>query len=208
MADSCREPVAAVSRHLLEFALLKAEDDESETATRPGARMLQDARFTLNTQLIGDYKPVDQWQVHINRLFYRFRGDQVRASTKRLPQPTIGSPMRLQRTISKKCVKRDAARASKSQHSALSTESLTVMELGPGNGNLAACFLSHLKVLDKEGVVYPRVRYVLVDWEQAVLDAAMAHPELASHHDRVETHRGTVDRLDGVADWQRGSHHL
>ena len=74
------------------------------------------------------------------------------------------------------------------------------MELGPGNGNLAACFLSHLKVLDKDGVIYPRIRYVLVDWEQAVLDAALAHPELASHRDRVETHRGTVDRLDGVAD--------
>jgi SAM-dependent MidA family methyltransferase len=73
-------------------------------------------------------------------------------------------------------------------------------EWGPGNGNLAACFLSHLKVLDKDGAIYPRIRYVLVDWEQAVLDAAMAHPELAPHRNRVETHRGTVDRLDGVAD--------
>jgi 16S rRNA A1518/A1519 N6-dimethyltransferase RsmA/KsgA/DIM1 with predicted DNA glycosylase/AP lyase activity len=69
-------------------------------------------------------------------------------------------------------VKREATRASKSQHSALSTQSLTVIELGPGNGNLAACFLSHLKILDKDGRVYPRIRYVLVDWEQAVLDAA------------------------------------
>jgi len=41
---------------------------------------------------------------------------------------------------------------------------------------------------------------VLVDWEQAVLDAALACPELASHRNQVETHRGTVDRLDGVAD--------
>ena len=39
--------------------------------------MLQDADAL--PQLIGDYKPVDQWQVHINRLFYRFRGDQVRS---------------------------------------------------------------------------------------------------------------------------------
>jgi hypothetical protein len=75
-----------------------------------------------------------------------------------------------------------------------------VHEWGPGNGNLAACFLSHLKVLDKDGVIYPRIRYVLVDLEQAVLDAAMAHPELASHRNRVETHRGTVDQLDAVAD--------
>ncbi len=39
--------------------------------------MLQDADAL--PQLIGDYKPVDQWQVHINTLFYRFRGDQVRS---------------------------------------------------------------------------------------------------------------------------------
>jgi hypothetical protein len=60
--------------------------------------------------------------------------------------------------------------------------------------------LSHLKVLDKDGAIYPRIRYVLIDWEQAVLDAALAHPELASHRDRVETNRGAVDRLDGVSD--------
>ncbi|WP_455244153.1 hypothetical protein, partial [Petrachloros mirabilis] len=29
-------------------------------------------------QLIGDYKPVDQWQAHLNHLFYRVRGDQIR----------------------------------------------------------------------------------------------------------------------------------
>ena len=38
--------------------------------------MLQDADAL--PQLIGEYRPVDQWQVHINKLFYRFRGDQVR----------------------------------------------------------------------------------------------------------------------------------
>ncbi|TMQ30622.1 MAG: class I SAM-dependent methyltransferase, partial [Nitrospirae bacterium] len=77
---------------------------------------------------------------------------------------------------------------------------LTILELGPGNGNLAACFLCHLKVLDKDGMIYPRIRYVLVDWEQAALDTALAHPDLASLRNRVETHRGTVDRLDGIAD--------
>ena len=39
--------------------------------------MLQDADAL--PQLIGDYKPVDQWQVHINTLFYRFRGNQIRS---------------------------------------------------------------------------------------------------------------------------------
>ncbi|MDH5253077.1 MAG: class I SAM-dependent methyltransferase, partial [Nitrospira sp.] len=88
----------------------------------------------------------------------------------------------------------------KSQHSALSTQTLTVMELGPGNGNLAACFLSHLKTLDQEGAIYPRVRYLLVDWEQPVLDGALAHPGLAAHRDRVEIHCGSIDQMAEVAD--------
>lgn len=160
--------------------------------------MLQDADAL--PQLIGDYKPVDQWQTHINRLFYHFRGDQVRSFYQTFASADYRLAHALAADYFEKVRKRDAARASKSQHPTLSTEFLTVLELGPGNGNLAACFLSHLKALDRSGAVYPRVRYVLVDWEQAVLDAAMAHPVLASHHDRVETHRGTVDRLDSVAD--------
>ncbi len=160
--------------------------------------MLQDADAL--PQLIGDYKPVDQWQVHINRLFYRFRGDQVR----RFYQTFTSADYRLAHALAadyfEKVVKRDATRAPKSQPSTLNTQSLTVLELGPGNGNLAACFLSHLQALDTNRVVYPRVRYVLVDWEQTGLDTALTHSGLAIHRDRVETHRGTVDRLDAVAD--------
>ncbi len=169
--------------------------------------MLQDADAL--PQLIGDYKPVDQWQVHINTIFYRFRGDQIR----RFYQTFASADYRLAHALAadyfEKVVKREKAPGVKRQasgenisHPTLTSHPsrLTVMEWGPGNGNLAACFLSHLKVLDKDGVIYPRIRYVLVDWEQAVLDAALAHPELASHRDLVETHRGTVDRLDGVAD--------
>ncbi len=169
--------------------------------------MLQDADAL--PQLIGDYKPVDQWQVHINRLFYRFRGDQVR----RFYQTFASADYRLAHALAadyfEKVVKRDKASGvrrqasgEKASNSPLTPHSspLTVLELGPGNGNLAACFLSHLQALDKNKVVYPRVRYVLVDWEQTGLDTALTHPELAIHRDRVETHRGTVDRLDAVAD--------
>jgi hypothetical protein len=160
--------------------------------------MLQDADAL--PQLIGDYKPVDQWQVHINALFYRFRGDQIRNFYQTFASADYRLAHALAADYFETVVKRDAARVSKSQHSALSTHSLTVMELGPGNGNLAACFLSHLKVLDKDGAIYPRIRYVLVDGEQSVLDTALAHPELAAHRNLVETHRGTVNRLDAVAD--------
>jgi hypothetical protein len=75
-----------------------------------------------------------------------------------------------------------------------------VVELGPGNGNLAACFLSHLKTLDQKGAIYPRVRYVLVDWERSVLDGALAHPDLAAHRDRMDIHCGSIEQLAGVAD--------
>jgi hypothetical protein len=175
--------------------------------------MLQDADAL--PQLIGDYKPVDQWQVHINRLFYRFRGDQVRSFYQTFASADYRLAHALASDYFEKVVKRDKLRGKGVTGQGGSTESvstatpatplppaspLMILELGPGNGNLAACFLSHLKILDKDGLVYPRIRYVLVDWEQAVLDAAMAHPELASHRNLIETHRGTVDRLDGIAD--------
>jgi hypothetical protein len=169
--------------------------------------MLQDADAL--PQLIGDYKPVDQWQVHINTLFYRFRGDQIRSFYQTFATADYRLAHALAADYFEKVVKREKASGVKRQASGENASDsrltphaspLTVMEWGPGNGNLAACFLSHLKALDKDGAIYPRIRYVLVDWEQAVLDAALAHPELASYRNRVETHRGTVDRLDGVAD--------
>ncbi len=162
--------------------------------------MLQDADAL--PQLIGDYKPVDQWQVHINTLFYRFRGDQIRSFYQTFASADYRLAHALAADYFEKVVKRDKASSVKRQTSGegSSLPSLTVMEWGPGNGNLAACFLSHLKVLDKDGTIYPRVRYVLVDWEQSVLDATLAHPLLAPHRGQVSTHRGTVDRLEGVAD--------
>ncbi|MGH7148614.1 MAG: SAM-dependent methyltransferase, partial [Nitrospiraceae bacterium] len=175
--------------------------------------MLQDADAL--PQLIGDYKPVDQWQVHLNTLFYRFRGDQIRSFYQTFASADYRLAHALAADYFERVVKREKSwgKGGTGQRGSIESGStdtpatppspaspLTVMEWGPGNGNLAACFLSHLKVLDKDGVIYPRIRYVLVDWEQAVLDAAMAHPELSSHRDRVEMHRGTVDRLDGVAD--------
>jgi len=168
--------------------------------------MLQDADAL--PQLIGDYKPVDQWQVHINTLFYRFRGDQIRS----FYQTFASADHRLAHALAadyyervgkrEKSAKGETGQTGASRDSRVSRESrpLVIHEWGPGNGNLAACFLSHLKVLDTDGVIYPHIRYVLVDGEQSVLNAALAHPELAAHRDRVETHRGTVDRLDGVAD--------
>ncbi len=171
--------------------------------------MLQDADAL--PQLIGDYKPVDQWQTHINQLFYRFRGDQVR----NFYQTFASADYRLAHALASDYYERVIARektmgtrreASGKNETASAASPLplasrlTVVELGPGNGNLAACFLSHLKTLDRESLVYPRIRYVLVDWEQTALDAAIRHPGLVEHRDRVESICSTVDHVGGLAD--------
>ncbi|HWC50198.1 MAG TPA: SAM-dependent methyltransferase, partial [Nitrospira sp.] len=169
--------------------------------------MLQDADAL--PQLIGDWKTVDQWQAHINQLFYRFRGDQIR----KFYQTFASADYRLAHALASDyydhVIAREKTLGVKRQASGENDASkllpphaspLTVLELGPGNGNLAACFLSHLKALDRDGVVYPRVRYLLVDWEQAVLDAAMKHPGLSAHQDRIHTLRSTIDHLAAVPD--------
>lgn len=143
-------------------------------------------------QLIGDYKPLDQWQAHLNTLFYRLRGDKLRTYYQTFASADHRLAHALAADYFEKVVKRDKAKSS--------SLPLVVMELGPGNGNLAACFLSHLKTIDKNSLVYPRVRYVLIDWEQSILDGALAHPDLAPHKDLVEAALGTVDDMAGIAD--------
>ena len=175
--------------------------------------MLQDADAL--PQLIGDYKPVDQWQVHINELFYRFRGDQIRNFYQTFASADYRLAHALAADYFEKVVAREKERGkgvTGQRGSAASgltdtpatplspASALTVVELGPGNGHLAACFLSHLKSLDANGAVYPRIRYVLVDWEQGALDAALKHPGLAAHHDRIEICRATVEQVAGHAD--------
>jgi len=170
--------------------------------------MLQDADAL--PQLIGDYKPVDQWQVHINWLFYRFRGDQVRKFYQTFASADYRLAHALAADYYDRVGKRDRARGTRREARGNTQEStprpsplassLVVHEWGPGNGNLAACFLSHLKTLDKDGTIYPRLQYVLVDWEPAVLEAILSRPDLASHRDHIQTLQAHVDRLETVAD--------
>ncbi|QPD06058.1 MAG: hypothetical protein Nkreftii_003832 [Candidatus Nitrospira kreftii] len=156
--------------------------------------MLQDADAL--PQLIGEYKPLDQWQTHLNQLFYGLRGDQLRSYY----QTFASADFRLAHALAADYYERVTKREKAGSRPPSSSDQLTILELGPGNGNLAACFLSHLKVLDRQRAVYPRVRYVMVDWEQPVLDAALAHPDLAGHRDRVDTTCGSIEEVDGIAD--------
>lgn len=163
--------------------------------------MLQDADAL--PQLIGGYKPLDQWQVHLNQLFYRLRGDKLRSYYQTFASADFRLAHALAADYFERVIKREKAgsrQPSDSSRGLLHPSPLTVLELGPGNGNLAACFLNHLKTLDQQGTVYPRVRYVLVDWEQSILDGALAHPDLVEHRDRLDIYCGSVEQMSDVAD--------
>ncbi len=157
-------------------------------------------------QLIGDYLPADQWQVHINKIFYALRGNQLRDFYQTFASADHRLAHALAAHYLAKVKAREFGRASGSGHEASGkTESaplpiLIIHEWGCGNGNLAACFLSHLKTIDHEGLVYPRVRYVLVDSHAGSLEAARSHPALAGHLDRVETLCADVTNLSGISD--------
>ena len=40
----------------------------------------------------------------------------------------------------------------------------------------------------------------MVDWQQPVLDGALAHPDLAAHRDHVDTQCGSIEHVSGMAD--------
>ncbi len=152
-------------------------------------------------QPMGDYQPVDQWQMHINALFHALRGHQA----QEYYQTFASADYRLAHALAADYVERVRARA-KTEVPDGRARPLVIQEWGCGQGNLAACFLAHLKALDPAGAIYPRVRYVLVDPREKALATALAHPDLSAHRDRVETlcasatdlsmvEAGSVDRI-------------
>lgn len=157
-------------------------------------------------QPLGEFRVVDQWQAHINHLFYCLRGSQLHAFSQTFASRDYRLAHALAADYYQKAIKRQNAASTPgkpgpSQQPSRSDESpLTIMEWGPGNGNLAACFLSHLKALDKEGHLYPRIRYCLVDSHEETLRAALMHPDLAAHRSRVDTLCADVQQLQSFQD--------
>ena len=145
-------------------------------------------------QLIGEFKPLDEWQAHVSRLFYGLYAGRERE----FYQTFASADYRLAHALAADYFEQVRRRQKDTRPSGAGT--LVVHEWGCGNGNLAACFLSHLKSLDREGAVYPRLRYVLVDDQQAVLESAHKHPDLAGHLDRVDTLLARAEDLATVAD--------
>ncbi len=163
-------------------------------------------------QLIGDFRPVDEWQAHINEIFYGLRGGRLREFYQTFAAADYRLAHALATDYYERVRRRDQARskgqgarvhqqqsAAPSNFSPLATR-LVIHEWGCGNGNLAACFLTHLKRLDKEGLVYPRVRYVLVDTHEATVRSACAHPDLADHKDHVDARCARAQDMDDIKD--------
>src|SRR5437870_11989088 len=140
-------------------------------------------------QLIGEFKPVDEWQAHINALFYGLRGGRVRDYY----QTMASADYRLAHALAV-----DFHAHTTKQANLPAT--LVIQEWGCGNGNLAACFLTHLKALDSTGAIYRKTRYVLVDANRDALPAALAHPDLQPHREHVTGVQADAQDLSGVKD--------
>ena len=125
-------------------------------------------------QLIGEFKPTDEWQAHINKIFYGLRGGRAQdysqtfaSADYRLAHALaadyyerVKTRERLKggRQVKAEVEVKGGQKESGPQPKPEPQPALIVHEWGPGNGNLAACFLTHLKALDKDGLVYPRDR--------------------------------------------------
>ena len=140
-------------------------------------------------QVIGEFKPVDEWQVHLNAIFYGLRGERIRDYY----QTMASADFRLAHALAVEFFEAHHARQEL-------PDTVVIHEWGCGNGNLAACFLSHLKTLDPAGNLYRKIRYVLVDNNLEILQSALAHPDLQRHRERVSSLQADVQDLGAVKD--------
>jgi hypothetical protein len=161
-------------------------------------------------QPIGEYRPVDEWQAHLNKIFYGLQGHRLREFYQTFAAADYRLAHALAADYYDRVVKREQARISrqveakaevKGSHEGSDPQpqpALTIMEWGCGNGNLAACFLSHLKTLDADGCIYPRLHYVLVDTHESILEVAKSHPDLVPHRERVGWLQADVQQLSAL----------
>ena len=149
-------------------------------------------------QLVGDFQPVDIWQAHINRLFYGLLGTRVRE----FYQTFAAADYRLGYALADDYWRQWSAREKakeKAQNETVTTP-VIIMEWGAGNGNLAACFLDRLQELDKERILFPRIKYICVEREEVLLAQAKKNADLAKHQDCVSFECQSVEDLGLYAD--------
>ena len=132
---------------------------------------------------LGDFKPSDQWQTHINSIFYGMLGPKIHNHF----QTYVSLDHRLAHTLAKEYFEQVKSKPASTRF---------IQEWGVGNGNLAACFLTHLKELDTEQTVYPTVHYVLCDYSEEILKGVRSNPRLTQHAGRFSTVRVNADTLN------------
>ena len=118
---------------------------------------------------LGDFKPADKWQTHVNEIFYRIQGPGIHDHF----QTYVSQDHRLAHALAEDYFER--------ARQANCTQPYFIMEWGVGNGNLAGCFLSHLQSIDTEGQVYPGTCYILCDFSMEILKGASNNARLKNH---------------------------
>ena len=145
--------------------------------------------------LLGKFAPIDVWQQHMNAVFLRPAGRTPAGTLSDRCRGGLPPGVRLGRGLR-------GTGHSTPQKPVPGPEPprSPLWEWGCGNGNLAACFLDHVKALDQDATLYPRVQYVLIDASETVLASARANAELANHRDRVQFVHATVQELQSYRD--------
>lgn len=138
-----------------------------------------------NALPLGDFSPADQWQSHVNAIFYGIKGPEIHNHF----QTYVSLDHRL-------------AHALADEYFALALKSGApekikfVQEWGVGNGNLAACFLTRLKEIDRDGQVYPKTHYILCDYSLEILKGVRANARLLSHAGQFSTVLVNAEKMD------------
>jgi hypothetical protein len=119
---------------------------------------------------LGDFKPADEWQTHVNEIFYGIQGPGIHDYF----QTYVSKDHRLAHALAENYFEQALKQANIAQPR-------FIMEWGVGNGNLAGCFLSHLQSIDTEGKIYPKTRYILCDFSMEILNGASKNTHLKNH---------------------------
>ena len=133
---------------------------------------------------LGDFKPADEWQTHVNEIFYRIQGPGIHDHF----QTYVSQDHRLAHALAEDYFER--------ARQANCTQPYFIMEWGVGNGNLAGCFLSHLQSIDTEEQVYPGTCYILCDFSMEILKGASNNARLKNHPRKFFTVQIDANHMD------------
>jgi SAM-dependent MidA family methyltransferase len=120
---------------------------------------------------LGDFKPSNEWQTHVNAIFYGTKGPAIHHHF----QTYVSRDYRLAHALADQFIEDVKERGPVEGP-------VHVQEWGVGNGNLAARFLSRLKAAEES--VYSRIQYTLCDYSEEILNGVRANPNLQEHEGR------------------------